>query len=98
MQFLNVFITFAFIKILKKKIDYVVYSSQANENEEEEVYISKYTLMFQAIPRTKMKYQSAVNKLTFIFKEIYKDKLIKVNIMPELRTLDYFLLKKKEYS
>lgn len=46
MSFVNVICIYAFIRILRKKIEKVVFSSQANENEEEEVYIQKYTIMF----------------------------------------------------
>lgn len=44
MSFFNVLLMFGFIKRFKGKIDTVVTQSLANENEEEEVYISKYTL------------------------------------------------------
>jgi len=45
-SFVNVFLVFVFIRMFKKRIDKVVRDTDANENEEKEVYASKYTLMF----------------------------------------------------
>lgn len=97
-SFVNVFMLYCLIATFKRKIDYVVRTSQADENEEEEVFISKYTMQVQNIPRRKMKIFSAERHLNDVFKEVFGERLVKVNAVPELRTLDYFLLKKKEYS
>jgi hypothetical protein len=44
------------------------------------------------------KHKKMEKQLTSLFTDIYKEKFVKVIVVPELRTLDYCLLKKKEFK
>jgi hypothetical protein len=97
---LNVFLVFGFTYRLKKKIDFVTMSTKfaTDDDEAKEVYLSVHTMMVQGLNR-KFKIHKTQELLNDIFRTIYDENLIvKVTIVPELWTLDYCLLKKKEYN
>jgi len=97
LSFFNTVLILVFILRFKGKIDFVVKSTRSKEDfkDEQEIYASLHTLMFQNISR-KFKIHKTDDILSDLFRTIYDDKLVKVIVVPDLRSLDYMDLKAKE--
>jgi len=94
MSVVNVLLVFGFTLRFKKKIDFVVQTTKtkSDKKDEMEIYLSVHTIMVQNLNR-RYKIHKTQEMLNEVFRTIYDDKLVKVTVVPELRTLDYMILK-----
>jgi hypothetical protein len=94
MSVVNVLLVFGFTIRFKKKVDFVVQSTKmtSDAQEEQELYLSVHTIMVQNLNR-KYKVHKTQELLNDLFRTIYDERLVKVTIVPELRSLDYIMLK-----
>ena len=99
MSVVNVLLVFGFTIRFKKKVDFVVQSTKttSDSQEEQELYLSVHTIMVQNLNR-KYKVHKTQALLNDLFRTVYDERLVKVTIVPELRSLDYIMLKQKEYK